>query len=107
MEDDGTIVSLAEVKRMLEKEAKKRELTYEQDLALKHAEKYATISMTNVRAASKELQKIERINELLANKIIELNPMNADEVRAIFTKERFNLEPNEIEEILKTLKKYS
>lgn len=107
MDREGTIVSLAEVKRMLEKEAKRRELTYEQDLALKHASKYAEVTMTHVKAAVKDLQKNERISDALAHKIVELKPKSADEVRAIFAKERFNLEPNEIEEILSILKKLS
>lgn len=97
---------MAEVKNLLEKEEKKRELTYEQKLALEHAKHFAKIGVTKAKKMADELMKIERITEPFAYKIVDILPMHTDEVRAIFLKERFTLEDDEIKKILKIVEKY-
>ena len=99
-------VPLTEVKNLLEKEAKKRELSYEQNLALDHAKHFTTISMTKAKKMADELMKLERISEPFAYKIVDILPMHPEEVRAIFAKERFTLEEDEIKKILKIVEKH-
>ena len=97
---------MAEVKKLLEKEEKKRELTYEQKLALEHAKHFAKVGMTKAKKMADELMTIERITEPFAYKIVDILPMHPDEVRAIFAKERFTLEDDEIKKIIKIVEKY-
>jgi DNA-directed RNA polymerase subunit F len=106
VEENMRYVSLAEVKSLLEKEAKKRELSYEQKLALEHAKHFAKIGVTKAKQMAEELMKIERITEPFAYKIVDILPMHPDEVRAIFAKERFTLEDKEIKMIIEIVEKY-
>ena len=100
MVEDGKIVPLSNVKKMLEKEEKARELSYEQRLALEHSKQFTSSDTKTTTKIIKQLMQIERINEILATKIVELHPRSENEVRAIFAKERFNLEPEEIKQII-------
>ena len=97
---------MAEVKKLLEKEEKKRELTYEQKLALENAKHFAKVGITKAKKMADELMKIEKITEPFAYKIVDILPMHPDEVRAIFAKERFTLEDDEIKKIIKIVEKY-
>ena len=103
MPEDSRIVPLSEVRKMLEGEEKAREMSYEQRLALEHARHFSNTEPGVDGKLVKKLMNIERINEPLAVKIVEVYPKNENEVRAIFSKERFNLEPEEIQEIIKIL----
>ena len=106
MEEEIRHVSLAEVKNLLEKEEKRRELTYEQKLALEHAKHFSKIGVTKARKMAEGLVKLERITETFAYKIVDILPLHPDEVRAIFAKERFTLEEDEIKKIIKIVEKY-
>ncbi|UCG70052.1 MAG: RNA polymerase [Thermoplasmata archaeon] len=106
MDEKLRYLSLAEVKNILEKEEKKRELSYEQNLALDHAKHFAKLGVTKARKMAEELMKIERITEPFANKIVDILPLHPDEVRAIFAKERFTLEEKEIKKIIEIVEKY-
>ncbi len=99
-------VSLSEVKSLLEKEAKKRELSYEQNLALEHAKHFSNVSITKAKTMADKLMKLERISEPFAYKIVDILPMHPEEVRAIFAKERFTLEDDEIKKILKIVEEH-
>ncbi|MFQ6127354.1 MAG: RNA polymerase Rpb4 family protein [Thermoplasmata archaeon] len=103
---DEKLLSLGEVKKLLEKEGKERELTSEQTLALQHSETFARLGPMNVRKIVKELVKMEHISEFHACKIADLLPTRPDDVRAIFAKERFTLSKEEIEKVIKTVEKY-
>lgn len=106
MDEKTKYVSLSEVKILLEKEEKKRELTYEQKLALEHAKHFSKISVTKAKKMAQELTELERITESFAYKIVDILPMYPEEVRAIFAKERFTLEDSEIKKIIKIVEKY-
>ena len=80
-------LTIPEVHELLLKEQEKRELTYEQKLVA-------------------ELEKIERVSAPLAHKIAELLPTHPDDVRSIFSKERFTLEEKTIASIMQTVGKY-
>jgi len=106
VEEKVRYVPLSEVKNILEKEAKKRELSYEQNLALEHAKHFSKVSITKSKQMADELMQIERITEPFAYKIVDILPMHPEEVRAIFAKERFTLEDKEIKKIIEIVEKY-
>jgi DNA-directed RNA polymerase subunit F len=106
VDEKTKFVSLAEVKILLEKEEKKRELTYEQKLALEHAKHFAKIGVIKAKKMAQELTELERITESFAYKIVDILPVHPEEVRAIFAKERFTLEDSEIKKIIKIVEKY-
>ena len=103
---EAKTVSLTEVKKLLTKEEKERELSYEKKLALQHAQDFAKLPTTKTKQLISELKKIERVSEDHAFKIADVLPEGPDDVRAIFAKERYNLEPEEIKKILEIVSKY-
>ncbi|MEW5760237.1 MAG: RNA polymerase Rpb4 family protein [Candidatus Thermoplasmatota archaeon] len=99
-------LSLAEVKEILEKEGKKRELSYEQKLAYQHAQQHARIDSNDVHNLIKELRKYEQLPDAKIYKIADLMPTTVEELKCIFGKERIVLGENEINEIIEKVKKY-
>lgn len=100
-------LSLAEVKKILEKERDHREeLMPEQKLALSHADAFTKLSPTKAKQMVSELMKMDQMSEQNAFKIADVMPEHADEVRAIFSKERFTLTKEETEAVLKLVRKY-
>ena len=106
MVDEEEFASLGDVKNLLTKSEKEGELTYEQRLALEHANQFSGLNVKDTNKLIKALVKMERVSESLAFKIAELLPQHPDEVRPIFAKERFTLEDNEIKEIIDLVKGY-
>jgi len=103
---DDKLLSLGEVKKLLEKEAKVRELAPEQLLALQHSEAFARLGSAKVKKLVKELTKMEHVNEFHAYKIADLLPTHPDDVRAVFAKERFTLGKEELEKVIKVVENY-
>ncbi len=106
MADDGKFVALAEALKLLERESQKRELSYEQKLALAHAQQFSKLSAEQSEKLKDELMKLEHMNEGLAFKIVETLPNHPDDVRVIFSKERHTLSPEEIDKILEAVRRY-
>jgi DNA-directed RNA polymerase subunit F len=107
-EETGKIVSLAEVKNILRKISKERkELLYEQRIALEHAEKFARLSAKQTKDLIAELLKQEHVEEFHAYKIADIIPQTDDDVRAIFAKERYTPNDKEVKNILEIVKKHS
>jgi DNA-directed RNA polymerase subunit F len=99
-------VSLAEVKRILEEESTKRELTNDQKAALEHAEKVAVISMEETEQMVEELRSLDFTTEFTCYKIADLLPQHPEDVRAIFSKERIILENSHINQIIDIVVKH-
>lgn len=101
-------VSISEVKNILKRIQKERkELTYEQKIALKHAEAFARLSVTKTKQLIKELlDNIEKIDERHAYKIADLLPQHEEDVKLIFAKERVNLDDEDIKKILEIVGRY-
>lgn len=100
-------LSLADVKELLEKEKDNREeLMPEQKLALSHADAFAKLSRAKVKKLVAELVKMDQMSEPNAYKIADLMPEEPEEVRAIFSKERFTLTKDETDQVLKLVRKY-
>jgi DNA-directed RNA polymerase subunit F len=107
-EETGKIVSLAEVKNILKKISKERkELLYEQKIALEHAEKFAKLSAKQTKDLITDLLKIDHMDELQAYKIADILPNTDDDLKAIFAKERYTPNDKEIKNILEIVKKHS
>ena len=106
MEEQARNVSLAEALRMLEKEGEKRDLGYEQKLALAHAQQFSRLKVEDSEKLKAELMKMEHMNEALAYKIVETLPNHPDDIRVIFSKERHTLSPTEIDAILEAVRKH-
>ena len=107
-EETGKIVSLAEVKNILKKISKERkELLYEQKIALEHAEKFAKLSAKQTKDLIVDLMKLDHVEEIQAYKIADILPSTEDDIRAIFAKERYTPNDKEIKNILEIVKKHS
>ena len=107
-EETGKIVSLAEVKNILKKISKERkELIYEQKIALEHAERFARLTAKQTKDLIAELMKVEHVEEMQAYKIADILPNTEDDVKAIFAKERYTPNDKEIKTILEIVKKHS
>jgi DNA-directed RNA polymerase subunit F len=103
---DTKYITLAEVKQLLSKEEKQRELSPEQKLALDHAQKFSRLDMESVRKLRKELAEIGFGSDQNAAKIIDLLPTTPEDVRLIFSKERLTPEKKQIEQIIEAVRKY-
>ena len=99
-------VPLVEIKEMMERESKLRELTPEQKISLDHATKMSRGTKEKAEKLMKELLEINFISESVAVKIVDIMPMHTDDVRVLFAKERIVLEKKQIEQIIKLVEKY-
>ena len=101
------LMSLSEVKNTLKKiEKERKELIYEQRIALEHAQKFVKLSVKQTKDLLKDIMKLENIGENHAYKIADILPITEDDVKAIFAKERFTPNENDIKNILKIVGKY-
>ena len=100
-------IPLAEVKQMLKKVNKERkEMIYEQRIALEHAQKFVKLSVKKTNELIKELEGLESVERHHAIKIADLLPQTEDDVKTIFAKERITLGENETKKILEIVKKH-
>jgi DNA-directed RNA polymerase subunit F len=104
MED---FLTLAEVRELLEKEKEDRgELSPEQGYALQHAEAFARIAPKKAKKLVLALVELEFMSPSNAVKVADLMPTEPEEVRAIFSKERFTLGKEDIDRVLNLVEKY-
>jgi DNA-directed RNA polymerase subunit F len=94
-----------EVKEPKEGE-EEEEIRYERRKAYEHTSKFAKLKAENSRALIKELLGLTKMKEEIAVRIADLMPRSANEVRAIYAKERFTLTESDIEKILDCVIKY-
>ena len=106
--EEGRLVSLAEVKAMLEKSQGEREdLTYEQKIALEHAKRFARVEPKVARAISDEVRTaLPDLEEKYAVRIADLLPQHPDDVRAILQKSRHELSDADIEGVIGIVDKH-
>ncbi|MCS7144792.1 MAG: RNA polymerase Rpb4 [Archaeoglobaceae archaeon] len=103
-------ITIAEAKEIMEEIAKKRQekadLLFETRRTLKHLRTFAKLNAKDSKKLVQELLKLPQVGKLeLAVKIADLMPKIADEVRAIYMKER-TLSNEEIEQILEIVEKF-
>jgi DNA-directed RNA polymerase subunit F len=98
------LLTLAEVKEILDqirlKRADEEELGYELRRAIRHADIFAKGPAQESRATAEELMKLEKMTPEIALKIADIRPVTKDELRAIYAKERFTLSEEELNGIL-------
>ncbi|HLF16505.1 MAG TPA: RNA polymerase Rpb4 family protein [Candidatus Thermoplasmatota archaeon] len=106
--EDGSLVTLAEVKAMLERaQTGRAELTYEQKIALEHARRFARVGAPVARAIVTDVQKsLPDLEPKYAVRVADLLPQHADDVRAIFQKSRHDLTDADIEKVLAVVDKH-
>lgn len=102
-------VTLAQVRELLEAEAEIRgydNLLQSQKAALDHAQTVCSISLEQANAIIDEVKQIDIISDAVALKIADLLPRYPEDVRAIFSKERVTLEPQQIQQIIDIVEKH-
>jgi DNA-directed RNA polymerase subunit F len=106
-ESDERNVTLAEVKEMLEKaEESREELSYEQKLAVEHARRFARFSAKDSQSLIKDLKAIDKVDPVMAIRIVDLAPTHEDDIKALFAKSRINLDASDVQKVLETVAKY-
>jgi len=95
-----------EVKELKEGEEEEKEVRYERRKAYEHTTKFAKLKAENSRALINELLGLAKMKEEIAVRIADLMPKSANEVRAIYAKERFTLTESDIEKILDCVATY-
>jgi DNA-directed RNA polymerase subunit F len=100
------ILSVAEVKNILTKLSKERELTREQAICLEHAEHVARLPANKTEELARRLTEIGKVEMKQAIKIADLLPKERDEVVAIFAKETYIPSDDEIKQMLSIVEEY-
>lgn len=105
-------IPLAEVRKILrEKEkaykAEGREMLYEQRRALEHAKHASKLNFRDTQSLMKKLTELELqlTNEQIV-KICDLLPETVDDIRAIFARERFKYDEEDVKKILGIIAQY-
>lgn len=103
--EEGRLVTLAEVKNMLEKAQKEREeMTYEQKIALEHARRFARINKTTADKLVKDLRSaFPNMEEKYAIRIADLVPQHPDDVASILQKARMDLSEEDLEKVIQII----
>ena len=101
-------VTLSEVKDLLVKEQGSRtDLSYEQKLALDHADHFVKLTPEKSRELVERLLELGgRVNEYYAFRFADLLPTHADDVKAVVARERSGPDDAEIEKILTIVRDY-
>lgn len=112
------VMTLAEAKDILtalkrsgagkktEEGEEEEEIRYERRKAHEHTTKFAKLGAGKSRTLINELLRLEKMKEEIAVRIADLMPKSANEVRAIYAKERFTLTEADLEKILDLVAKY-
>ena len=100
-------IPMAEAKEILTAREKDRELGYEQKLAAEHLKKFTKLKPAEAKQFVEDLNSVVRMSAETLATIVNILPQNPDELRLIFSREKFSLKEEEITKILDTVKKYS
>lgn len=107
-EGEGRYVTLADVKAMLERASKERvELTYEQKLALEHAQRFAKLTPVKAKELLADLKKLDFVTDFIALQLANIMPRNDVELRAVFQKVKTPLGDKEVKQVLAVLEKHA
>ena len=106
-EENKKYLPISEVKNILKKiEKERKELTYEQRIALEHANKFAKLPSQKTKDLIKDLNKLDFIEETHVYKLVDLIPKTNEDIKTIFAKERINLNDEKINKILTIINNY-
>lgn len=93
-------ITNVEAREILEKRSEENELKYEQNNALEHLRKFATLDVKKIKKLKEELSKIEKLNEKQVVAICNLLPKDKEDLRVILQKGYNTLKEEEINLIL-------
>ncbi len=100
-------VGMPEAKKIMSSYENRKDLSYEQKIALEYLRKFTKLSYEKSKKFLEEISNVLRMSPETAIQILNILPKTPDEVRLIFAKERFSLKEEEIKKILEIVKKYS
>jgi DNA-directed RNA polymerase subunit F len=103
---DRRTLSLTEVKELLSKRLKEKELTYEQDMALKYSKQFAKLTPAQVKKALEELMAVEGMLEDIAIKVADILPTEMSVLKLVVPKE-VSLPEDVLTKALERIQKYS
>jgi len=98
------LLSDIETERALDED---REMRYELARAIEHVNRFAAMTGEDARALVEELEELEKVNTATAHKVADLLPQDRDELRSVFSKSRYSLSGDELDEILNVVAKYA
>ena len=110
---DEEYLTISEVKRVLDEiEAERaldeeREMRYELTRAVEHVDRFGVLDPEDTRALAEELHELEKVTVETAFRIADLLPEDRNELRAVFAKERYALDGDELDEILDVVARYA
>ncbi|MCD6590317.1 hypothetical protein J7K74_04015 [Candidatus Woesearchaeota archaeon] len=98
-------ITIAEVKSILEKEAKKEELDIRENKTLEYAKRIAKISKTKVKEQKKKLEGLgmSKLKPSIIVKIIDTQPASIEELKVILSDSAKLFKEEELKKILKVL----
>jgi len=97
------LLTLAEVKKILEERGTKGELSYVQRVTLDYATKFSQLPVEKTVEAVKKLVETFGISESTAIQIVNAVPKSVDELRVFLTNEQKIFTEDELSEFLKIL----
>ena len=100
------LVPNARAKEIIEDKAKKGELKFEQKNSLDVLKKFVKLDSEKTNALVEDLKKVEKLRERHVMNIVNFLPEDRDDLRAILGKEYSSLTDDEIDQVLKTVKKH-
>jgi len=113
---DETFLDFASVRdTLVDTQERRGFLTYEQKLALQHAEWAASTNRNGFKTETKvfkqmfdafsEIEKISKYPEISA-KLAEMMPVHADDVRAVLASKRIAVDAEEIEQMIDIVRQH-
>ncbi len=102
---DEKMLTLPEVKAILEKRQEGDELLYEQGIALDHLMKFCKLDIEQAQKLREELVEND-VPAGIAIKITNILPKDRHDLEVIFAKKRHVLDDERAEKILEIVKKY-
>ncbi|MFW6448469.1 MAG: RNA polymerase Rpb4 family protein [Halobacteriota archaeon] len=108
---DEEYLTIAETKELLaameaERVEQDREMRYELARAIEHVNRLAALDGEEARELVEELEAFDHVDETIAIKIADLLPRDRTELRAIYAQERYNLDGDQLDEILDLVRQY-
>jgi len=101
-----TLITNTEAKEILRARSKEIELGYEQKNALDYLKKYDKLTLKKSQQLREELKKVPKLRERQIISIVNILPIDNDDLRLILEKDYNNLTDEEKKLILESVKKF-
>lgn len=100
------LIPNVKAKEFLEEREKEGELKYEQKNSLEILRKIIKVNSKSLNELIDDLKKIEKLRDRHIISIVNFLPEDKEDLRAVLHKEYSSLTDEEIDQVLKTVKKY-